>query len=326
MDNIISLLATLIFHLLLAHFSLAKYGHATSICTNTPHPQLCNTLRTTFPHKPLHENVVYLRDVSLKETLAHAATAHNLISQMDLSSFNELGQSAWTDCLELLQDSMFQLNRSMGSKIDAFDAQTWLSAAIANEQTCHDGFLDFNLSSQLGSFQLMLQDFSKSLTNSLAINKVAVFSSSSAALNVDCSPKEKRNRDHFPYWVSAGDRRLLQSWGGSIKADVVVAKDGSGDYTTISEALVAAKRRRGSSSRRFVIHVKKGVYMENVEIKKSMKNLMFVGDGIDATVVTGNRNIVDGFTTFRSATFGEINYTINFLAILHFCKQKKHDW
>ncbi|KAG6735574.1 hypothetical protein POTOM_061786 [Populus tomentosa] len=55
---------------------------------------------------------------------------------------------------------------------------------------------------------------------------------------------------------------------------------------------------------RFVIYVKRGVYKENVEIKKSMKNLMFVGDGIDATVITSNKNTQDGTTTFRSATVG----------------------
>nr|CAD1831155.1 unnamed protein product [Ananas comosus var. bracteatus] len=35
-----------------------------------------------------------------------------------------------------------------------------------------------------------------------------------------------------------------------------------------------------------------------------MKNVMFVGDGIDRTVVTGDRNVPDGYTTFSSATFG----------------------
>ncbi|KAH6805547.1 Plant invertase/pectin methylesterase inhibitor superfamily [Perilla frutescens var. frutescens] len=293
MDNHISILAFLTFHLLLvSHFRLAKCGNATSICTKTPHPELCNTLRSTFPD----ENDIVLRDLSLRETLAQAADAHKLISEMDLSSFDELGRSAWTDCLELHQDSIYQLNRSVfvGSKTDV---QTWLSAAIANQQTCHNGFLDFNLSSHLESFDqlMMLNDFSTSLTNSLAINKAVI-------INASSSKQKKRNSDdHFPYWVSAGDRRLLRSSGGSVKADIVVARDGSGDYTTISAALDAAKRRRGS--KRFVIYVKKGVYKENVEIKKSMKNLMFVGDGIDATVVTSNRNVQDGFTTFRSATF-----------------------
>ncbi|KAI3453150.1 hypothetical protein Pfo_009813 [Paulownia fortunei] len=307
MDYHISILAFLTFHILLGlpQFRVANCATYTSTCTQTPYPELCNSLTSTTPQTTLDENMFDLRDISLRATLAQAENAHKLISDMDLSSFNELGKSAWTDCLELYEDTIYQLNRSAASKTDAVDAQTWLSAAIANEQACQNGFLDFNLSSHLESFPFMLSDFSKFLSNSLAINK-AMASSSSSALYY--STRQNRNRrllahDHFPDWVSAGDRKLLQSSGASTKADIVVARDGSGDYTTISEALAAAAKRRSGSKKRFVIYVKKGVYKENVEVKKSMKNLMLIGDGIDATIVTGNKNVQDGSTTFRSATF-----------------------
>ncbi|KAH9306479.1 hypothetical protein KI387_010883, partial [Taxus chinensis] len=56
------------------------------------------------------------------------------------------------------------------------------------------------------------------------------------------------------------------------------------------------------STSRYVIHIKRGVYQENVEVHKNKHNLMFIGDGKDVTVVTGNRNVRDGFTTFHSAT------------------------
>ncbi|CAI0627138.1 unnamed protein product [Linum tenue] len=55
--------------------------------------------------------------------------------------------------------------------------------------------------------------------------------------------------------------------------------------------------------RRFVIYVKRGIYKESVEIKKSMNNIMVVGDGIDATIISNCKNVRDGFTTYRSATF-----------------------
>lgn len=59
------------------------------------------------------------------------------------------------------------------------------------------------------------------------------------------------------------------------------------------------------SMKRYVIYIKRGVYKENVEIKKKKWNLMMVGDGMDATIISGNRSFVDGWTTFRSATFGK---------------------
>lgn len=302
MDKHITILVLLTILILHTHVKLTNCSNDPSICTQTPHPQLCNSLINISPQQTLDENVLDIRDISLRTTLAQAKNAHKLISEMDFSSFNELAMSAWIDCLELYDDTVFQLNRSVGSKIDAFDAQTWLSAAIANEQACHNGFLDFNLSSHhLEIFQFRLSELSKFISNSLAINKAMASSSSSSLWGTNVQIRNRRllaGDDHFPEWVSVGDRKLLRS---SWRYDVVVAQDGTGDYMTISEAL--AKRRNGL--RRFVIYVKKGIYKENVEVKKSMKNLMLIGDGIDATIITGNKNVMDGSTTFRSATFGE---------------------
>lgn len=44
----------------------------------------------------------------------------------------------------------------------------------------------------------------------------------------------------FPTWVSSKDRRLLQSSTNETKYDLVVAKDGTGNFTTISEAVAVA--------------------------------------------------------------------------------------
>ncbi|KAJ9708479.1 hypothetical protein PVL29_000489 [Vitis rotundifolia] len=185
-----------------------------------------------------------------------------------------------------------------------FDSQTWLSAAIANQQTCLDGFIDFNPSSdQFQSFPSMsisTSNFSKLLSNSLAINKAAV--SATSMLSNNQAGGRRLLSNGFPTWVSAADRKLLQSSGAASRADIVVAHDGSGTYKTISEAVAASVKLR-SGTKRFVIHVKAGVYRENVEIKRKMKNIMIIGDGKDATIVTGKKNVQDGSTTFSSATF-----------------------
>lgn len=52
--------------------------------------------------------------------------------------------------------------------------------------------------------------------------------------------------------------------------------------------------------------MKAGVYNEKIEIDHSVKNVMLVGDGIDRTIITGNRNVADGDTTFGSATVGKL--------------------
>ncbi|KAI5677814.1 hypothetical protein M9H77_08764 [Catharanthus roseus] len=303
MDKLIVLLAFFCFHIILLPFGVANGTPNFSLCNQTPYPELCTSLLTSAtnydPQMTLERttNILDIRDFTLKFILSQATQIHKFISTMDLSSFNELGKSAWTDCLELYEDTIDKLNRSVRG-FDNYpptlnDVQTWLSAATANQQTCQNGFIDFNLE----SIPFLQTNFSKHLSNSLAINKLSAATLSSA--------KQIKGRrllgDGFPEWISGADRKLLQSSGASTKADIVVAQDGSGHYGTISEAVSASAKRSGG--KRFIIYVKRGVYKENVEIKKSIKNIMLIGDGIDATIVTGSKNVQDGSTTFRSATF-----------------------
>ncbi|XP_071715920.1 pectinesterase-like [Rutidosis leptorrhynchoides] len=267
-----------------------------SVCGRAPYPEIC----TFLIGKTSIETPLDVRRTTLVSTLAQAEKAHKLVSSMDLRSFGPRAKLAWADCLELYEDSLYQLNRSLGST-NSNDIQTWLSSVSTNHETCQNGFHDFNLSSHYQTFHSSLSDFSKYVRNSLAINKAI-----SPILTI--SPKQIKGRKlmsssniKFPKWLSKSDRKLLAT-PSATSADIVVAQDGSGNYKTISEAISAVpKLRKGSS--RFVIHVKAGVYKENVEIKKTMHNLMIFGDGIGSTIVTGNKNVQDGWTTFRSATF-----------------------
>ncbi|KAI3516660.1 hypothetical protein L1887_15583 [Cichorium endivia] len=265
-----------------------------SVCSQTPNPELC----TSLIGKSSKVTQLDLRQTTLVSTLAQAEHAHKLVSAMDLSSFEPRARSAWADCLELYEDSVYQLNHSLGST-NSRDIQTWLSSVSTNHETCQNGFLDFNLSSHLQTFETSLSGFSKYLSNSLAINKAITQSHASFS---KLKGRRLMATNDFPTWLSKSDRKLLATPSGATSANIVVAQDGSGNYKTISEAISAVPKLRNGNSR-FVIHVKAGVYKENVDIKKTMHNLMFIGDGIGSTIVTGNKNVQDGATTFRSATF-----------------------
>lgn len=212
-----------------------------------------------------------------------------------LSSVNDRASAAWNDCLYLLEETISHLNNSISSS-SYDDSQTWLSAAIANHETCKDGFMELDApSSMSANSPFMTNNISESLSNALLINKATYATSITSGNN-----NRKLLSDGYPSWVSAADRKLLQSSSAS-KANLVVAQDGSGNYKTISEAIQASVSSRSGASR-FVIYVKAGTYNENVVVTRSMKNLMFVGDGIDKTVVTGSKYAQDGTTTFNSAT------------------------
>lgn len=91
-------------------------------------------------------------------------------------------------------------------------------------------------------------------------------------------------------------------------ANFIVSKDGSGTHRTINAAVAAISKMGQKRPESVIIYVKSGIYNEKVEIRWDMKTVMLVGDGIDKTIVTGNRNVLDGSTTtLNSATFGKKN-------------------
>jgi pectinesterase len=206
---------------------------------------------------------------------------------------NGLEKAAWEDCLELYEDSILWLTKTTSSKCTDYDAQTWLSTALTNLETCRTGFAEFGMTDYI--LPMMSNNVSKLISNTLAINKAPY--------------SEPSFNGGFPSWVRPGDRKLLQSSSPASQANIVVAQDGSGNVKTIKEAIVAASKRSGSG--RYVIYVKAGTYNENVEVGQKVKNVMVVGDGIGKTIVTGSKSVGGGTTTFKSATFGEYPQSIH---------------
>ncbi|XP_010440226.1 PREDICTED: putative pectinesterase/pectinesterase inhibitor 43 [Camelina sativa] len=117
------------------------------------------------------------------------------------------------------------------------------------------------------------------------------------------SPNDRHlsEEGEFPPWVTLHSRRLLaRRPTNGIRANVVVAKDGSGKFKTIAQALAMVPMQ---NKRKFVIHIKQGVYKEKVEVTKKMLNVMFVGDGPTKTIITGDIAFLPNRVgTFRTAT------------------------
>lgn len=69
-------------------------------------------------------------------------------------------------------------------------------------------------------------------------------------------------------------------------ADAVVAADGSGDYSSLQEAISSAPTRTGSDCPRWVIRVKPGVYRERVYVQRERGRMLIRGDDAASTVIT----------------------------------------
>lgn len=174
------------------------------------------------------------------------------------------------------------------------DIQTWLSAAMTFQETCKDYAADHQAVniSQIGK---RIDDASESVSNLLAlVNRI-----SNHHINAETEKQEV-----FPKWISPGDRKLLQAT--TIKANAVVAKDGSGDYKTVSEAIGVA------SGGRFVIHVKAGVYEEKIRTNKD--GITLIGEGKYSTIITGDDSVANGATMPGSATFSSYSLSLSLFA------------
>lgn len=226
--------------------------------------------------------------MAIELAMQRALTAQTHNKWLGQKCRNEKEKAAWADCLKLYEETITQLNQTLdpNTKCTDFDTQTWLSTALTNLETCRAGFIELGVADFL--LPLMSNNVSKLISNTLAINNAS-------------SVLPRTYKEGFPSWLNAGDRKLLQS--SSPAANLVVAQDGSGNYRTIKAALDAAAKRSGSG--RFVIHIKSGVYRENLDIGKKMKNIMLVGDGLRNTIITGSRSVGGGSTTFNSATVGK---------------------
>jgi pectinesterase len=76
---------------------------------------------------------------------------------------------------------------------------------------------------------------------------------------------------------------LISISSGYAQYDIVVAKDGSGNYTTVQAAVNAAP---SNSSTRTTIYIKNGSYYEVITVPTNKTNLTFIGQSNTGTVLT----------------------------------------
>ncbi|KAL6616195.1 hypothetical protein ACP70R_038465 [Stipagrostis hirtigluma subsp. patula] len=269
---------------------------APDLCAGSPDPTSCHAIVAdavlASPHAHPTRPAQVLGAIVARSLGLHDAAAEEVAAMhRRAGDSRQRAAAALADCVHLMDLARDRLVDASSAAAPG-DARTWLSAVLTYYVTCTDGLDGRPLRDAVGA---RLEPLKSLASASLAVlNALDDGGEGSGDVLAEVV-------DRFPSWVPARDRALLELEAGAAKADVVVAKDGSGRYKTVQEAVDAAPD--GGKSR-YVIYVKKGVYKENVQVGKKKRELMIVGDGIgmDATVITGSRNVVDGATTFNSAT------------------------
>uniref|UniRef100_M1DRW2 Pectinesterase n=1 Tax=Solanum tuberosum TaxID=4113 RepID=M1DRW2_SOLTU len=85
--------------------------------------------------------------------------------------------------------------------------------------------------------------------------------------------------------------------------NAVVSKDEIGNFNTIAGPILAAPDH---SVKPFFIKIKKGTYQEYIRVDKKKTNIVLIGDGMDITIITGNRSFIDENKTYDTATVARV--------------------
>ncbi|KAL0308371.1 UNVERIFIED_CONTAM: Pectinesterase 3 [Sesamum radiatum] len=246
--------------------------------------------------------------LSLQVTLNELVTLKSSMSER-LVSFRKnnkndsITQNALDNCENLIQDAVNHVSMSMSSmQQDKFsasvvsDIKTWLSTAITDQQTCLDGLTEFeNISVSLqGEIKPLMENATEFTSNSLAI--ISNIFTIIREFQVNPAHRKLLQENSATGWMHW---RLLKAEVVNLRPNLTVAKDGTGDYQTISEAVNALPKR---SNDRFLIYVKEGEYEEQVVVDSDSWNVMIYGDGMNKTIVSGSLNHADGVATYNSGT------------------------
>ncbi|KAL8101005.1 putative pectinesterase/pectinesterase inhibitor 7 [Apium graveolens] len=318
-------LTVFVLSLLFSFSTSAEVSPPIPICNSTPYPSLC---RSSLPTNNATANVYDYGRFSVKKSLS---AAHKFLSLIEKYLSRPSGLTAGTigalqDCrllaesnIDFLANSFQVVNKTQTlSTLRADDVQTLLSALLTNTQTCLDGLeetasswrskngVSIPLANDTRLYRVSLALFRKGWVHNKKRGSSKPHKRHSAFKDGKLPLKmSEKNRAIFE---TVGRRKLLQTETNQVvvRDIVIVSQDGTGNYTTINDAIAASPNNSIAGNGYHLIYVTAGVYEEYVSIAKNKKYLMMIGDGINQTVITGNNNVVDGSTTFNSATFAVV--------------------
>ncbi|KNA09523.1 hypothetical protein SOVF_152850 [Spinacia oleracea] len=312
---------------------------ASAVCQSTLYPSYCKDVLQSANKTA---NVYEYGRFSFKRSVSQAARFLKVVNKYLHDSrklkLTPSAVAALQDCqflaelnVDFLADSFNAAVNTQENKTLALttveDVQTFLSGILTNQQTCLDG-----LKSAESAWS-----FDRGITSPLSTD-TKLYSIALSLFTKAWIPKKKkgskppRGKKHPGFFGNNGgrlpglkmsdnaravfeaslSRRHERLLGSDNEGDdqvliydvVTVSKDGSGNFSTINDAIAAAPNKTEASDGYYLVYVSAGVYEENVSIDKKKRYIMMIGDGINQTIITGNRSVADKvFSTFQSATF-----------------------
>ncbi|GLJ38644.1 hypothetical protein SUGI_0787820 [Cryptomeria japonica] len=307
---LVPVIILVIFHPLLC--SNSKTHHARKLFSSTPAinaacratqlPQLCKSSLSNLPAKATPQQIIR----AAMELSSDAAKKSHLLSTdlFTASRANANVTAAANNCVEFMEYSIELIGKSQNGKIEQGikDVKAWMSAALAYEYDCASDLRYVNNSDRISAV-IQSVDYATNLSSN-ALSMVDALDTYGTKMALWKPPSTERSSN-------AHDRRLDYTGYGlegidhiDAVPDVTVSKEKGGSVSSIQAAVDAAP---DYSARKFVIHIRAGVYEEIVRIPRSKTNLVFIGEGMQRTVIRGSKyvpSLPGAVTVYDSATVG----------------------
>jgi pectinesterase inhibitor-like protein len=277
-------------------------------CKATRFPIPCETSLTLSQHAPSSSPTslqLIQSAISISSDNLHTAQS-KIKSILDSSAGNQNRTTAAKNCLDFLHIGDYRISQTAKEALPhgrVKDARAWMSSALQFQFDCWSALNKANDTKTVNETISFMDSLTGLTSNALSM----LFAYDVYGKDTGSWALPKTERDGF--WErNGGSGGSIAGFKGGVptnlKADVTVCKDASkgGCYKTVQEAVNAAPN---GGKRRFVIYIKEGVYEETVRVPLEKKNVVFLGDGMGKTVITGSLNVGQpGISTYNSATVG----------------------
>lgn len=272
-------------------------------CKASRDPPTCETVLTGSGNLPSELTTPLIIQSAVKVSSENNDKAKGMVQAIiDASVGNQNRTDAGKVCMEVLGYAEYRvgLTGQALTRGKIKDARAWMSAVMVYQYDCWSALKYVNGTSQVSKTMSFVNSLIGYSSNALGM----MVNYDVYGENTGSWTAPKTERDGF--WEgSGGSDRVTGGVPTGLKPHVTVCKEGGCEYKTVQEAVNAAPENQEAG--KFVIWIKTGLYEEKVRVPLEKKNVVFLGDGMGKTVITGSLNVgLVGVTTYETATVGVV--------------------
>ncbi|CAN0891164.1 Probable pectinesterase/pectinesterase inhibitor 51 [Linum grandiflorum] len=270
-------------------------------CKATRFPDICQSSLSANSSSGAPQTPIDIIQSAISLSSANLSAAMSMVKSILASSSRSINRTtAAKNCIEVLANSQYRTTSTAAAVggDGLKDARAWMSASLLYQYDCWNALKYANDTSQTAQTMSFIDSLMTLTSNALSlIVSYDVYGNETGSW---APPKTERDGFWEKSTVGSGTHPGFGLPPG-LNPDATVCKDGCG-YKTV-QAAVDASPDNLPSGKRFVIKIKEGVYKDIVRVPLEKRNLVFLGDGIGKTVITGSLTVGQpGISTYNTAT------------------------